>query len=45
MVDLYGEPNDLLNIAIIIKTKSYRVNQTTYNKFKNNKVLRLLCKK
>lgn len=40
-----GESNDLLTTAIIIKTKSYRVNNKTYNKFKNNPVIRILCKK
>lgn len=36
---------DLLNTAVIIKTKAYRVNNKTYNKYRNNKLIKVLCKK
>lgn len=37
--------NSQLVNAIIIKTKSYRVNWETYLEFKNNKIIKLLCRK
>lgn len=36
--------NNLIS-AVIIKTKGYRVNMKTYNKYKCNELIKLLCKK
>lgn len=36
---------DLLTTAVVIKTRAYRVNYKTYNKYKNNKLIKVLCKK
>lgn len=35
----------LLMAAVIVKSKAYRVNPKIYNKVKNNKLLRVLCRK
>ena len=35
----------LLMAAIIVKSKAYRINPKIYNKVKNNKLLRVLCRK
>lgn len=35
----------LLMAAVIVKSKAYRINPKTYNKIKNNKLLRVLCRK
>lgn len=42
----YREYDDnILYLAAVIKTKSYRVNSLAYNKFRNNKLMRILCRK
>lgn len=35
----------LLMAAVIVKNKAYRINPKIYNKVKNNKLLRVLCRK
>lgn len=35
----------LLMAAVIVKSKAYRINSKVYNKVKNNKLLRVLCRK
>lgn len=35
----------LLMAAVIVKSKAYRINPKIYNKVKNNKLLRVLCRK
>ena len=35
----------LLMAAVIVKSKAYRINPKIYNKVKNNKLLRILCRK
>lgn len=35
----------LLMAAVIVKSKAYRINPRIYNKVKNNKLLRVLCRK
>lgn len=35
----------LLMAAVIVKSKAYRINPKMYNKVKNNKLLRVLCRK
>ena len=41
-----GDPlKDLLMAAVIVKSKAYRINPRMYNKVKNNKLLRVLCRK
>ena len=41
-----GEPlKGLLMAAVIVRSKAYRINPKIYNKVKNNKLLRVLCRK
>ncbi len=40
-----GCMNETLTTAVVIKTKAYRVSGKAYNKFKNNKLLNVLCRK
>ena len=41
-----GDPlKGLLMAAVIVKSKAYRINPKIYNKVKNNKLLRVLCRK
>lgn len=35
----------LLMAAVVVKSKAYRINPRIYNKVKNNKLLRVLCRK
>ena len=35
----------LLMAAVIVKSKAYRINPKIYDKVKNNKLLRVLCRK
>ena len=48
-VGIYADTEDslegILITAAIIKSKSYRVSTKMYNKVKNNKLLRVLCRK
>lgn len=37
--------NSILTTAVVIKTKAYKVSGETYNRFKNNKLLNVLCRK
>lgn len=37
--------NTIITIATIIKTKSYRVSSEAYNIVKNNKILKILCRR
>lgn len=37
--------NIVLNTAVVIKTKAYRVSSDAYNRYKNNKLLNVLCRK
>lgn len=43
--DKYSSLNKVLTAAILLKTGSYRINNKAYNEVKNNKLLRILCKK
>lgn len=40
-----GESSELLTMAVIIKNKYYRVSKNTYNKFANNEIVKILCKR
>ena len=40
-----GDLKDLLMTAIVIKEKAFRVNLGAYNEVKNNKLLKVLCRK
>lgn len=40
-----GCNNATLTTAVVIKTKAYRVSGDAYNRFKNNKLLKVLCRK
>ncbi|QOR59365.1 protector from prophage-induced early lysis [uncultured phage cr116_1] len=44
---IYGEESlkDLLMAAVIVKSKAYRINSKIYDRVKNNKLLRVLCRK
>lgn len=43
--DSHCNDNFVLNTAVIIKTKAYRVSSDAYNRYKNNKLLNVLCRK
>ena len=46
-LEIYEEESlkDLLMAAVIVKSKAYRINPKIYDKVKNNKLLRVLCRK
>lgn len=45
-IDGGAEPlKGLLMAAVIVKSKAYRINPRLYNKVKNNKLLKVLCRK
>lgn len=40
-----GEYNPVMNTAVVIKTKAYRVDKEAYMKYRNNKLINILCRK
>lgn len=46
-LEIYGEEplKGLLMAAVIVRSKAYRVDPKIYNKVKNNKLLKVLCRK
>lgn len=45
LIKLIGDYDPILITAVIIKTKAYRVSNDAYNRFRNNKLLNVLCRK
>ena len=49
IIDLFEisrcDKNILFIAAAILKSKAFRINSNIYNTYRNNKLLRLLCKK
>lgn len=45
LVTSSGLENKILTTAVVVKTKAYRVSGRAYQRVKNNKLLRVLCKK
>lgn len=45
IVGSQDDDKEILTTAVIIKTKAYRVSNEAYNRVKNNKLIRVLCRK
>lgn len=45
IASLSGCSDDIITTAVVIKTKAYRVSSEAYNRVKNNKLIKVLCRK
>lgn len=45
LVNTIGCSNGIVTTAVVIKTKAYRVSNEAYNRVRNNKLIKVLCRK